>query len=105
SLNVAEDFELQHGLRARGLDPASVTVPWRLNAEMRQWVHHVVPDNLGNEERLQRLLSALLGSDGLALEYKAGTTATAQEVFASHQANCLAFTSIFGGTARGVGGP
>jgi len=103
SLNVAEDLELQQGLRARGVDPASVTVPWRLSAEMRQWVHHAVPDNLGNEERLQRLLSALLGSDGLALEYKAGTTGTAQEVFASHQANCLAFTSIFVGMAREVG--
>ena len=105
SLNVTEDFELQRGLRARGLDPAAVTVPWRLNAEMRQWVHHQVPDNLGNEERLQRLLAALLGSDGLALVYKAGTTSTAQEVFASHQANCLAFTSIFVGMAREVGVP
>jgi tetratricopeptide (TPR) repeat protein len=105
SLNVAEDLELQQGLRARGIDPASVTVPWRLNAEMRQWVHHAVPDNLGNDERLQRLLSALLGSDGLALVYKAGTTATAQEVFATHQANCLAFTSIFVGMAREVGVP
>src|SRR5579862_1476117 len=105
SLNVGADLELQQELRARGVDPASVTVPWRLNAEMRQWVHHAVPDNLGNEERLQKLLSALLGSDGLALVYKAGTTSTAQEVFASHQANCLAFTSIFVGMAREVGVP
>jgi len=105
SLNVAEEFELQRGLRAHGLDPASITVPWRLSAEMRQWVHHAVPDNLGNEERLKRLLSALLGSDGLALVYKAGTTGTAQEVFASHQANCLAFTGIFVGMAREVGVP
>jgi len=105
SLNMAGDLELQQELRARGVDPASVTVPWRLTAEMRQWVHHAVPDNLGNEERLQKLLSALLGSDGLALVYKAGTTSTAQEVFASHQANCLAFTSIFVGMAREVGVP
>ena len=105
SPSLTEDFELQRGLRARGVDPASVTVPWRLNAEMRQWVRHQVPDNLGNEERLQRLLSALLGSDGLALEYKAGTTGTAQEAFASHQANCLAFTSLFVGMARELGVP
>jgi tetratricopeptide (TPR) repeat protein len=105
SLNVAADLEVQQGMRARGLDPASVTVPWRLSAEMRQWVHHAVPDNLGNDERLHSLLSALLGSDGLALQYKAGTTTTAQEVFASHQANCLAFTSIFVGMAREVGVP
>jgi Flp pilus assembly protein TadD len=102
---MSEEVELQRGLRARGIDPATVVIPWQLNVEMRQWAHHQVPDNLAVEDRLQRLLSALLGSDGLALEYKAGTTGTAQEVFVSHQANCLAFTSTFVGMARELGVP
>lgn len=102
---VSEEVELQRGLRAHGLDPAAIVIPWQLNVEMRQWAHHQVPDNLAIENRLQRLLSALLGSDGMALEYKAGTTSTAQEVFVSHQANCLAFTSIFVGMARELGVP
>ncbi|MBV8199744.1 MAG: hypothetical protein JOZ15_03880, partial [Acidobacteria bacterium] len=103
SPRASEEVELRRELRARGLDPAAVIVPWQLSSEMRQWVHRQVPDNLAAEDRLQRLLSALLGSEGLALEYQAGTTGTAQEVFASHRANCLGFTSIFVGMARELG--
>jgi Flp pilus assembly protein TadD len=100
---VGEDAELKRELRARGFDTGAVAIPWQLTAEMRQWVHRQVPDNLDVEARLQRLLSALLASDGLALEYQAGTTGTAQEVFASHRANCLGFTSTFVGMARELG--
>jgi tetratricopeptide (TPR) repeat protein len=96
----AEGLDLAHKLKARGLDPAAVVIPWQLNREMREWAHRQVPDNLPAEQRLDRLLAALMASDGLALEYKAATTATAQEVFASHSANCLAFTSLFVGMAR-----
>jgi Flp pilus assembly protein TadD len=95
-----EGPDLARSLKARGLDPATVVVPWQLNGEMRAWAHAQVSDSLAADQRLDRLLAALLGSDGLALEYKAGTTATAQEVFASHSANCLAFTSLFVGMAR-----
>jgi len=105
SSSTAEGFELASTLRARGLDPGSVIIPWQINGEMRKWVRHEVPDNLAAEDRLQRLMNGLLGSSGLALEYKAGTTTTAQEVFASRQANCLAFTSLFVGLAREVGVP
>jgi Flp pilus assembly protein TadD len=103
SPRVSEDAELRHELRTRGLDPGSVVIPWQLNSEMRQWVHKEVPDNLALEDRLQRVLSALLRKEGLALVYQAGTTGTAQEVFASHRANCLGFTSIFVGMARELG--
>ncbi len=103
SPQVSQEAALRHELRARGLDLGAVTIPWQLTAEMRQWVHQQVPDNLDVEARLQRLLSALLGSDGLGLEYQAGTTGTAQEVFASRRANCLGFTSIFVGMARELG--
>jgi Flp pilus assembly protein TadD len=103
SSRVSEEFELRRELREHGLDPGAVTIPWQLTSEMRQWVHREVPDNLAVEDRLQRLLSALLGSEGLALEYQAGTTGTAQEVFASHRANCLGFTSLFVGMARELG--
>jgi Flp pilus assembly protein TadD len=99
----AEGPDLARGLKARGLDPATVVVPWELNGAMREWAHRQVSDSLPADQRLDRLLAALLGSDGLALEYKAGATATAQEVFASHTANCLAFTSLFVGLARELG--
>ncbi|HVR08946.1 MAG TPA: tetratricopeptide repeat protein, partial [Thermoanaerobaculia bacterium] len=103
SPQVSEELALRHELRGRGLDPGAVTIPWQLTGEMREWVHRQVPDNLDVEARLQRLLAALLGTDGLALQYQAGTTGTAQEVFASHRANCLGFTSIFVGMARELG--
>ncbi len=103
SPELSQQLELAHALRLRGLDPAGVVIPWQLNGEMRQWVHKQVPDDLPSEARLNRLLGALLGSDGLALVYQSGTTGTAQEVFASHHANCLAFTGLFVGMARELG--
>jgi Flp pilus assembly protein TadD len=103
SSRASEEFELRRELREHGLDPGAVTIPWQVTSEMRQWVHREVPDNLAVEDRLQRLLSALLGKEGLALVYQAGTTGTAPEVFASHRANCLGFTSIFVGMARELG--
>jgi tetratricopeptide (TPR) repeat protein len=105
SLGGGVDREVALGLRAHGLDPAAIVVPWQLDPEMRAWVHQHVPDNLAAEDRLTHLLSALLASDGLALSYEAGVTTTAREVFASHHANCLAFTSLFVGLAREIGVP
>lgn len=100
---VSEQFALAQELRARGLDPAGIVIPWQINGAMREWVHKQVPDDLPVEARLTRLLGALLGSDGLALAYSAGTTSTAEEVFASHLANCLGFTGLFVGMGRELG--
>ncbi len=97
------DREMAHILRSRGADPATVLVPWQLDDTMRAWVHAQVPKGLAIEDRLTRLLQALLGSDGLALQYQAAVTHTAQEAFASRHANCLAFTSLFVGMARELG--
>jgi Flp pilus assembly protein TadD len=102
---AGESSEIAHGLRARGLEPATVIVPWQLDPEMRAWAHHEVPDGLAVEDRLARLMGALLGSDGLALEYQPGATGTAREAFATHRANCLSFTSLFVGMARELGVP
>jgi tetratricopeptide (TPR) repeat protein len=97
------DRDLAHALRSHGADPATVLVPWQLNAEMREWVHHQVPKGLAIEDRLTRLLKALLGSDGLALQYQASVTSTAAEAFATRRANCLGFTGLFVGMAREIG--
>jgi Flp pilus assembly protein TadD len=101
----ALDRDMAHTLRAHGVDPATVLVPWRMDDAMRQWVHAQVPQGLGADERLTHLLKSLLGSDGLGLEYEAGKTITGEEAFATRHANCLAFTSLFVGMAREVGVP
>ncbi len=91
---------LHRVLRARGLDPARVIVPFELNREMRDWVHQEVPSLLKPEEKLRRLRDALFDPERMKLEYTWGYTGTAVDVFERRRANCLAFTNLFVGLAR-----
>jgi Flp pilus assembly protein TadD len=92
-------------LRSRGLDPATVVIPHEITDEMRAWVHREVPDSTPADQRLPRLLAAIVDPGGLQVRYEARHTATAKEVFQSRRANCLAFTSLFVGLAREIGVP
>lgn len=92
-----------HDLRERGVDPASVVVPFEVTDEMRTWVHSQVGDVGSPEQRLDRLLAAIINPDGLGLTYEGGSTGTARQAFASRKANCLGFTSLFVGMARELG--
>jgi Flp pilus assembly protein TadD len=94
-----------HELRQRGVDPASVVVPFEVTDEMRTWVHAQVPDGGAPEQRLERLLTAIVDPAGLGLTYEGGQTSTAREAFATRKANCLGFTSLFVGLARELGIP
>ena len=98
-------LDLEGVLRSRGLDPATVVIPYQINDEMRTWVHLQVPEGTPVEERLDLLLAGLLDPDRLRIQYEARNTATAEEVFRNRRANCLAFTSLFVGLAREVGVP
>lgn len=102
TLNSAQ---IQRELRSRGLDPAEVVVPYELTDEMRQWVHEVVPDGTPMDKRLEVLLNGLIDSQKLKVQYEPRYTATAEEVFRTRRANCLAFTSLFVGMAREIGVP
>lgn len=97
--------DLGRELRARGLDPAGVVVPFAITDEMRAWVHLQIPETTPLEERLDRLLVGLLDPKQLRIQYEARSTATAAQVFQTRRANCLAFTSLFVGLAREVGVP
>jgi Flp pilus assembly protein TadD len=97
--------DVSHALRARGLDPAAVVVPHEITDEMRAWVHREIPDATPADQRLSRLLAAIVEPGGLEVHYEPRHTATAREVFASRRANCLAFTSLFVGLAREIGVP
>jgi tetratricopeptide (TPR) repeat protein len=97
--------QIERELRSRGLEPDTVVIPYTLNDEMRAWVHRVVPDQTPADRRLQVLLNGLLDPAKLKVVYEARYTATAEEVFRTRKANCLAFTSLFVGMAREIGVP
>ena len=100
-----DEADLAHVLRSRGVDPASIVVPWEITEEMRAWARAQVPDNLPEGDRLDALLAALVDPGRLALQYESGYSGTAREAFETRKANCLAFTSLFVGLAREVGVP
>ncbi|MDX1503068.1 MAG: hypothetical protein R3325_11980 [Thermoanaerobaculia bacterium] len=99
---VAEQ-ELEQAVRARGLDPAEIVFPGRLTEEMRAWAHRQVEGVPGEERRLGVLLNALLDRDGKGLQYAVHANGTAEEVFATGRANCLAFTNLFVAMGREIG--
>lgn len=95
--------ELEEAVRARGLEPKKIVFPARLNDEMRSWLSERVQVGAASEKSLQRLLEALLDADGFGLKYTPHYTGTAEEVFTSHEANCLAFTHLFIAMSRELG--
>jgi Flp pilus assembly protein TadD len=104
-LGSLDRSDLARTLKSRGIDPTNVVLPYELTPEMKEWVHRMVPEGPPPEDRLQLLLKALLDPKGLNLTYEAHVTGTAEEAFARHRANCLAFTNLFVGMAREVGVP
>ncbi len=95
-------------LSGRALD--GVEIDWQdlpeerilyLNPEMRRYAEHAV-DGYEGRDRVTALVSALIGSSGLALSYDAHATYTAEEVFEHGRANCLSFTNLFIAMARYV---
>lgn len=104
-LHSVERSDLARTLRARGIDPSTLVLPYELTPEMKEWAHKTVSQGMPNEDRLRRLLQALLDPKGVALTYEGHYTATAAEAFAHHRANCLAFTNLFVGLARELGVP
>lgn len=105
SSGTLSSAQVARELRSRGLDPAEVVIPYEMTDEMRQWVHQVVPEETPLDKRLEVLLSGLLEPERLKVQYEARYTATAEEVFRTRRANCLAFTSLFVGMAREIGVP
>ena len=79
-------------------DPVALTA---VNDEMRQFLAlHVSPD-LSDQQKVQRILEAIL-SDGLQLSYDNFKTLTAEEAFYAQQGNCMSFTNLFVALAREV---
>lgn len=88
---------------ARGVDPEGVVFPDRLSEEMKRWLHGRYPRRAQSEQVLFRLLEYLESSQGPHLQYAAGYTGTAQEVFESGKYNCLSFSHLFLALGRELG--
>jgi Flp pilus assembly protein TadD len=96
--------ELQRILHSKGIE-TPVVVPWEVGEEPRRWLAAAVPDKGNPQKRLQALLNRLIEPDGLGIRYAGGFSGTADEVFASRQANCLGFMNLLVGLARAMGYP
>jgi tetratricopeptide (TPR) repeat protein len=96
---------LEDAIRARGLDPDTIIVPFEVSEPMRAWALNNVPRYTGRAtDRLDALLSALLREHGgINLEYEGRVSRPAQEVFETGKANCLGFTMLFVGLSRSLG--
>ena len=98
-------LELEEEIRGRGLDPAEMNIPGRLNDEMRAWVRERFSPNASSAEILRQILAELVDPAGLKLLYNPNFTGTAEEVWESGQANCLGFTHLYVGLTRELGLP
>jgi Flp pilus assembly protein TadD len=105
STNGGASRDLAAALRARGLDPAQIEIPFAVDQEMKAWAEKMTLPHGEPKDKLQQLLNALLAKQGMNLEYQGDYTVTAKEVFRTGRANCLSFTNIFVGLARELGVP
>ena len=100
---MTADEEVWLALEAQGLDPEELVLPYELTDEMKQWVRSRVRPRAHEEDRLDELLTAIIGPEGLGIQYRRDYPGTAAEVFESREANCLSFTNLFVALAREVG--
>ena len=103
SLAVRHQKDLDKLIEARGLALAEVVRPDRVTEEMREWLHGTVPPRPNSEDRLFDLLMALENRKDVELEYEAGYTGTASEVFTTGKYNCLSYSHLFLALAREIG--
>ena len=94
------EHELRRELERRGVH--RVVVPFAVNEEMTAWARASVASVAEGlrDQRLDRLVEVVMDTSLLGVEYKAGHTGSAVEVFENRTANCLAFTQMFVGLAR-----
>ncbi len=92
-------------VESQGLSSAEIVFPDSLTEEMRQWLRESVETGPSPRDTIEELLLAMTGPEGLGLVFAPGHTATAEEVFQSRQANCLAFTHLMVGLSRELGIP
>ena len=74
-----------------------------MNSEMGRFLARRIKPGRGRQLRLQGLLDAIFGADGLDITYGNSRTRTAIETFEERSGNCLSFTLMFVSMARHLG--
>ena len=98
--------EVRRHATSLGLNGPKVVAPLAIDPSMRAFAREAVVGSGGQaRQRLQALLDRMIDPEALKLSYVWGHTGTTAEVFATGEANCLAFTNLFIGMARSVGLP
>lgn len=84
------------------VDTASVADPgmFELDADMKAFVAENVDGSRAARERMRRLLSAMIESGLMSLDYDDARTKTARQTFHDRVGNCISFTALFVALAR-----
>ncbi len=86
----------------RQIKTASVPDPgiFELDNEMRAFVAGNVDGSRASRERMRRLLTAMVESGLMSLDYNDAKTKTARQTFHDRVGNCMSFTALFVALAR-----
>ncbi len=89
-------------LFGRTIETGSVADPgmFELDDEMRAFVAEHVDGSRASRERMRRLLSAMIESGLMSLDYDDAKTKTARQTFRDRVGNCISFTALFVALAR-----
>jgi Flp pilus assembly protein TadD len=103
AVTVAEESLLSgEVLFGRPIETTSIQDPgiFELDDEMRAFVAEHVDDSRAGRERMRRLLSAMIESGLMSLDYDDAKTKTARQTFHDRVGNCMSFTALFVALAR-----
>jgi Flp pilus assembly protein TadD len=84
------------------IETASIPDPgmFELDDDMRAFVAEHVDGSRAGRERMRRLLSAMIESGLMSLDYDDAKTKTARQTFQDRVGNCMSFTALFVALAR-----
>lgn len=87
------------------IDTSTVPDPGLFEAddEMRAFVARHVDDSRAPRQRMRQLLSAMLETGLMSIDYQDTATKTARETFHDRTGNCMSFTSLFLALGREAG--
>jgi hypothetical protein len=101
------DYQLLSGepIFGRPIETGSIPDPgmFELDDEMRAFVAANVDGSRAGRERMRRLLSAMIESGLMSLDYDDAKTKTARQTFHDRVGNCMSFTALFVALAREAG--